>query len=219
MPATDEKKSRGTLINILDLDAAEGAKGISFDPDVEYTFTVTQREARKLETEKEGHKREFTVIDIMCTEQESQATIRVSFFYNNKVIINEEDKAKESPVVSFARGIGHPVGIGKKFVFGDVTKEGTVFKAHVKPQMGKDGKTATGYSEIDLMTVKGLKTPSSKSQTKIVGSSEDETFLIAMSEGFTKKEDMIPALQKLGKMGMINLLISLDEQGKMKYGK
>jgi len=219
MANTDEKKQRGTLINILDLDAAEGAKGISFDPEVEYTFTVTSREARKLSTEKDGHTKEFTVIDIQCTEKESQATIRQSFFYNQKVIINEDDKQKESDVVKFARGIGYPVGIGKKFVFGDVLREGTVFAAHVKPQIGKDGKTPTGYSEIDLLTVKGVKVPGAKAQQKIGGSSEDETFLIEMSAGYPNKEQMIAGLSKIGKMGLINLLISLDEQGKMKYTK
>jgi hypothetical protein len=67
MVNTDEKKNRGTLINILDLDAAEGAKGISFDPEVEYTFKITERAARKLQTEKDGHVRDFTVIEIFCT--------------------------------------------------------------------------------------------------------------------------------------------------------
>jgi len=216
--ATEEKKQRGTLINILDLDPAEGVKGISFDPDVEYTFTVTSREARKLETEKDGHKKEFVVVDMQCTEQESQATIRVSFFHNQKVVINDEDKLKESDIVKFARGIGYPVGIGKKFVFGDVIREGTVFAAHVKPQKNREGKE-TGYSEIDLLTVKAIKTPGAKAQQKISGSEEDEGFLIGMSTEYANKEQMIAGLSKKGKMGLINLLISLDEQGKMLYKK
>jgi hypothetical protein len=219
MANTDEKKQRGTLINILDLDPAEGAKGISFDPEVEYTFTVTSREARKLTTEKDGHQKEFTVVDMQCTESESQATIRQSFFYNQKVIVNDEDKTKESDVVKFARGIGYPVGVGKKFVFGDVVREGIVFKAHVKPQLGKDGKTPTGYSEIDLTSVKGVKTPGAKAQAKITGSSEDEEFLIAMSQGYADKTAMIGGLSKAGKASLINLLISLDDQGKLKYSK
>jgi hypothetical protein len=219
MATTDEKKQRGTLINILDLDPVEGVKGISFDPDVEYTFTVTERIARKLQSEKDGHTKEFTVVEMMCTEQESQATIKQSFFYSNKgVVIKEEDKAKESDVVKFARGIGYPVGVGKKFVFGDVVREGIVFKAHVKPQMQKDGKTPTGYSEIDLLSVKAVKTPgASKPQTKIAGSSEDEDFLIGMAQGYASKEKLIQGLSKIGKAGMINLLISLDDQGKLKY--
>jgi hypothetical protein len=219
--ATDEKKQRGTLINILDLDPVEGVKGISFDPDVEYTFTVTERIARKLQSEKDGHTKEFTVVEMMCTEQESQATIKQSFFYSNKgVVIKEEDKAKESDVVKFARGIGYPVGVGKKFVFGDVVREGIVFKAHVKPQMQKDGKTPTGYSEIDLLSVKAVKTPgASKPQTKIAGSGEDEQFLIDMAQGYSSKEKLIQGLSKIGKAGMINLLISLDDQGKLVYQK
>jgi hypothetical protein len=216
--ATDEKKQRGTLINILDLDPVEGVKGISFDPEVEYTFTVTERIARKLQSEKDGHTKEFTVVEMMCTEQESQATIKQSFFYSNKgVVIKEEDKAKESDVVKFARGIGYPVGVGKKFVFGDVVREGIVFKAHVKAQMQKDGKTPTGYSEIDLLSVKAVKTPGAKPQTKIAGSSEDEQFLIDMAQGYSSKEKLIQGLSKIGKAGMINLLISLDDQGKLKY--
>jgi hypothetical protein len=217
MANTDEKKQRGTLINILDLDAAEGAKGISFDPEVEYTFKITERDARKLTTEKDGHQKEFTVIEIFCTDEESQATIKQSFFYNQKVIINDDDKLKESDVVKFARGIGYPVGVGKKFVFGDVLREGTVFKAHVKPQMGKDGKTPTGYSEIDLLSVKGVKVRGGKAQQKIGGSSEDEEFLITMSAGYPNKEKMIAGLADMKKMGLINLLMSLDEQGKLKY--
>ena len=215
-----EKQQRGTLINILDLDPAEGAKGISFDPDVEYTFTVTERVARKLTSEKEGHTKEFTVVEMMCTEQESQATIKQSFFYNQKVIINDEDKLKESDVVKFARGIGYPVGVGKKFVFGDVVREGIVFRAHVKPQMGKDGKTPTGYSEIDLLSIKAVKgAGGAKAQTKIGGSSEDEQFLIDMAQGYSDKTALITGLSKIGKTSMINLLISLDDQGKLKYNK
>jgi hypothetical protein len=218
--ATEKKDQRGTLIDILGLEAAEGAKGISFDPEVEYTFKVTERVARKLKTEKDGHEKEFTVVEMMCTEQESQATIRQSFFYNQKVIINEDDKQKESDVVKFARGINYPVGVGKKFVFGDVVREGIEFKAHVKPQMGKDGKTPTGYSELDLMTVKGIKgAGGAKAQTKVTGSEEDEGFLIAMSMEYANKESMIAGLSKKGKMGLINLLISLDEQGKLLYKK
>jgi len=219
---TDEKKQRGTLINILDLDPAEGAKGISFDPEVEYTFTVTERVARKLQSQAgDGHTKEFTVIEMMCTEQESQATIKQSFFYNNKVIINDDDHEKESPVVKFARGIGYPVGIGKKFVFGDVVREGIVFKAHVRPQMQKDGKTPTGYSEIDLKTVKAVKGAggAAKSQAKISGNPEDEQFLIDMANGFANKTEMITGLSKIGKTSMINLLIALDDQGKLKYSK
>jgi hypothetical protein len=219
MANIDEKKNRGTLINILDLEAAEGAKGISFDPEVEYTFKITERAARKLTTEKDGHQKEFTVIEIFCTEDESQATIKQSFFHGQKVIINDEDKVKESDIVKFARGIGYPVGIGKKLIFGDVLREGTVFKAHVKPQIGKDGKTPTGYSEIDLLTVKGVKVPGAKTQSTIAGSDDDTKFLIEMSAGYPNKEGMISGLSKIGKMSLINLLISLDEQGKMKYSK
>jgi hypothetical protein len=220
MATNEEKKQRGTLINILDLDPAEGAKGISFDPDVEYTFKVTERVARKLISEKEGHQKEFTVVEMMCTEEESQATIKQSFFYNQKVIINDDDKLKESDVVKFARGTGYPVGVGKKFVFGDVVREGIVFKAHVKPQMQKDGKTPTGYSELDLLTVKAVKgSGAPKAQTKIGGSAEDEQFLIDMANGFANKTEMITGLSKIGKTSMINLLISLDDQGKLKYSK
>jgi len=215
--AATEAKQRGTLINILDLDDAEGAKGISFDPEVEYTFTITQREARQLETEKDGHKKSFTVIDVQCTELESQASIKTSFFYNNKVIINEEDKVKESPVVKFARGIGYAVGVGKKFKFADVLREGIVFKAFVKPQMGKDGKTPTGYSEIDLATVKSVS--GAKKQATISGSSEDEAFLVSLALGYPNKEKLIGGLGSIGKMPLINLLITLDEQGKLKYMK
>jgi hypothetical protein len=219
MATADEKKQRGTLINILDLDDSEGAKGISFDPEIEYIFTVTERTARKQSTEKDGHQKEFTVVDLACTESKSQATIRLSFFYNAKVIINEEDKQKESDVVKFARGIGYPVGVGKKFKWGDVCREGIVFKAHVKPQLGKDGKTPTGYSVIDLLSMKAVKTPGAKSQAKISGSTEDEEFLIGVAQGYANKEALIAGLSKMGKMALINLLISLDEQGKLKYSK
>lgn len=215
--AADETKKKGTLINILDLDEAECAKGISFDPDVEYTFTITSREARKLETEKDGHKKEFVVIDAQCTEQESKATIRMSFFYNTKVIINDEDKAKESDIVKFARGIGYPVGIGKKFKFAEVIREGIAFKAHCKPQMGKDGKTPTGYSEIDLLTVKGTKSSAAPKQSTIASNPADEEKVIAMALGYANKEALIPALAKSGMGGLIQLAISLDEQGKLKY--
>lgn len=220
MATNDEKKQRGTLVNILDLEDAVGAKGIAFDPEVEYTFTITKREARRLESEKDGHKKEFTVIEIFCTEQESQATIKQSFFHNNKVTVNEEDLAKESDVVKFARGTGHQVGVDKKFSFNNVLREGTQFKAHVKPQIGKDGKTPTGYSEIDLMSIKPGKAGSSqKAQTKISGSSEDEQFLIDMSAGYSDKTSMITGLSKIGKTSLINLLISLDDNGKLKYQK
>jgi hypothetical protein len=222
MATTTEKKERGTLINILDLDPVEGVKGISFDPDVEYTFKVTERQTRKIEKDDgSGHKKEFVVIEMMCTEQESQATIKQSFFYSNKgVTINEEDREKESPVVKFARGIGYPVGIGKKFSYADVVREGIEFKAHVKPQIDrsdKTGKTLTGYSEIDLMTVKAVKVPGSKAQTKISGSPDDEQFLINMALGFPNKEKLIGGVAAAGKANLINLLMSLDEQGKLKY--
>lgn len=216
MAENTEKKQRGTLINILDLEPAVGAKGISFDPEVEYTFKVTSREARKLTTEKDGHKKDFHVVDMQCTEQESQASIRTSFFYNNKVTVNDEDKTKESPVVTFARGLGYPVGVDKPFVFGDVIKEGVTFKAHVKPQIDKKTGKESGYSEIDLFTVKG-KLGSAKAQTAISGSKDDETLLIEMATGFANKTALITGLQSIGKMGLINLLISLDEQGKLKY--
>jgi hypothetical protein len=222
MATTTEKKERGTLINILDLDPVEGVKGISFDPDVEYTFKVTERQTRKLEKDDgSGHKKEFVVIEMMCTEQESQATIKQSFFYSNKgVTINEDDHEKESPVVKFARGIGYPVGIGKKFSYADVVREGIEFKAKVKPQIDrsdKSGKTLTGYSEIDLMTVKGIKVPGAKAQTKISGSPDDEQFLINMALGFPNKEKLIGGVAAAGKANLINLLMSLDEQGKLKY--
>jgi len=224
MVANTDKKERGTLINILDLDPVEGVKGISFDPEVEYTFTVTERFTRKLDKDDgQGHKKEFIVIELMCTELESQATIKQSFFYSNKgVTINEEDKEKESPVVKFARGIGYPVGIGKKFSYSDVLREGIVFKANVKPQVDrsdKTGKTLTGYSEIDLLTVKGVKTPGSKTQTKIAGSNEDEQFLVNMALGFPNKEKLIGGVAAAGKANLINLLMSLDEQGKLHYSK
>jgi hypothetical protein len=223
MASNTEKKERGTLINILDLEPAEGAKGISFDPDVEYMFRVTERTTRRLEKDDgSGHKKEFVVIELQCTEQESQANIKQSFFHSNKVTINDDDHEKESPVVKFARGIGYPVGVGKKFVFSDVLREGIEFKARVKPQIDKSdksGKTLTGYSEIDLMTVKGTKVPGAKSQAKISGNADDEEFLVNMAQGFPNKEKLIGAVAAAGKANLINLLMSLDEQGKLKYSK
>jgi len=220
MAENTEKKNRGTLINILELDAAEGAKGISFDPEVEYTFQITERVARKLTSVKEdGHSKEFVVIEAMCTEQESKATIKQSFFYHTKVIINDEDRVKESDVVKFARGIGYDVGIGKKFVFGDVIREGVTFKAHVKPQMQKDGKTPTGYSEIDLLTVKGMKGSAAPKQATITGNKEDESIVSSMAMGYPNKEALIPALAKSGHPQLINLAISMDAQGKLSYLK
>jgi hypothetical protein len=213
-----EKKQTGTLINILDLETAEGVKGISFDPEVLYTFTVTERTTRKLDKDDgSGHKKEFVVVDLQCTEKESSATIRQSFFYNKKVIINEEDKLKESDVVKFARGIGYPVGIGKPFKFADVLREGITFTAHTKLQMGKDGKTPSGYSEIDLMTVKAVGGSAAPKQSTISGSETDVKFLQDIALGYASKEALIPALSKMGKSGLINLLIDLIDQGKIKF--
>jgi hypothetical protein len=61
--------------------------------------------------------------------------------------------------------------------------------------------------------------PGGKAQQKIGGSEEDEGYLIGMSTKYANKEQMISGLSKEGKMGLINLLISLDEQGRLLYKK
>jgi len=216
MAENTEKKNRGTLLNILDLEDSEGAKGISFDPEVEYTFTVTSREARELKSEKDGHEKKFVVIDLQCTEKESEATIRQSFFHNKKVIINEEDRTKESDAVKFARGMGHKVGVGFPFKWGEIFKEGIQFKAHTKPQMKSDGKTPTGYSEIDLNTIVPVKGGGKSSQAKISGSKDDETFLIVEATKCRNKEALIPVVAA-ARPDLVNLLMQMDAAGKLTY--
>ena len=212
-----EQKQRGTLINILDLDPMECSRGINFDPDVLYTFTITGVEARKLEKETNGHKKEFIIVDAQCTEQESKATIRMSFFHNQKITFNDENRLRETDIVKFARGLGFQIGLGKKFSMSEIVREGARFQAHVKPQVNNEGKPS-GYNEIDLMTVKGIGGASQKqAQSTIAGSPEDEEFLVGVAAGYPNKEKMINGLREMKRMDLINLMMTLDSQGKLKY--
>ena len=216
MADNTEKKNRGTLINILDLEDSECAQGISFDPEVEYTFTVTSREAHELKSEKDGHEKKFTIIELQCTEQESEATIRMSFFHNKKVIINEDDHTKESDAIKFARAMGHKVGVGLPFKWGEIFKEGIQFKAHTKLQMKPDGKTPSGYSEVNLDTIVPVKGGAKASQAKISGSKDDETYLIVEATKYPNKEKLIPAIAT-ARPDLVNLLMQMDAQGKLSY--
>lgn len=216
-----ETKKQGTLIDINSLEDSEGALGITFDPDVEYTFTVTSVETRKVKkTDESGHEgKEFTVIETQNTEEESDVNIRASFFYNKKVTINEADKAKEADAVKYARGLGYPVGVKMPFKWKEIFRPGVRFTAHVRPQMKKDGKTPTGYSEIDLMTVKGIKGAKQAKQASISGNADEIATVTGMALTVPNKTALITALSKNGMANLIQLAISLDDDKKLKYGQ
>jgi hypothetical protein len=216
-----EQKNRGTLIDIASLEDSVGAKGANFDPEVLYDFTVQSMETRKLKKQDaEGHDgKEFTVIDLSCVEGESEVAIRQSFFYNKKVIVNDEDKTKEGDAVKFARGIGYDVGVDKPFKWKDIFRVGLKFKAHVKEQLDRKTKAPTGYSEIDLMTVQPAKGGSAKTGAKQapLGNQDDIDTIVAMAPGYANKTALIKGLNEAGMGKSINLAIQLDGAGKLTY--
>jgi hypothetical protein len=52
-----------------------------------------------------------------------------------------------------------------------------------------------------------------------MGSNEDEGFLIGLATQYEGKEALIGAVVKAGKANLMNLLLSMDEQGKLSYRK
>lgn len=223
-----EQKRQGTLVNPDELEDGVGSKGIQFDPDVLYTFTLTSMEARKIKKAGEaGHEgKEFTVIETQNTEEGSDAQIRMSFFHNKKVRINEDDKEHEDDAVKFARGMGYPVGIGVAFKWKEIFRVGQKFTAHVKPQIRKmkqpDGsvkEVETGFSEIDLMTVKSTKggsKPAAK-QAAISGSAADIETVVGMAAGYPNKGALITGLNQAKMSNLIQLAIQLDNEKKLTY--
>lgn len=217
---SEDKKSRGTLIDIAGLEDSVGAKGINYDPAVEYEWTIKSREARKIVPEStDGHEgKAFTVVEIQCEESEEQGTIKQSFFYSKRVTVNEEDKSKESDAVLFARGMGYPVGVDLPFKWLEVFQVGLKFKAHVRKQLNRKTKAETGYMEIDLATVKPVKGGrAAPKQETISGSDEDRGVVIEMALGQTNKTALVGALNKAGKAKLINLALQMDKAGELSY--
>jgi hypothetical protein len=214
----DMEKNKGTLINILDLPEAEITKGIQFNPDVEYDFEITDVTATKRKTVKDGHEKEFVVIDAHCSEATQDASLKMSFFHNDKVTIDEENKKRESGIVKFARGIGYPVSLGKKIKFGEIIKPGISFKAHTRLQ--KDPKTGQDsvYSEIDFDTIKPGK-KGVKMQTKIDQAIEPaaEAELKALAGSYMKFEHLVQGLVQMGKSSLITPASILNQEGKLIY--
>lgn len=212
------EKNKGTLVNILDLPEAEITKGIQFNPDVEYDFEITEVTATKRKTVKDGHEKEFTVIDAHCSEATQDASLKMSFFYNDKVVIDQENPKRESAIIKFARGIGYPVALGKKIRFGEIVRTGISFKAHTRYQ--KDPKTGQDsvYSEIDFDSIKAGK-KGAKMQTKIAQEIDPatEAELKALAGGYMKFEHLVQGLVAMGKSTLITPASILNQEGKLIY--
>lgn len=221
MIMAEETKQKGTLVNILDLPEAEITKGIQFNPDVEYDFEISEVQARKLVTNKDGHEKGFIVIDAHCNEATQDATLKMSFFFNDKVVIDTENPKRESTIVKFARGIGYPVSLGKKIKFGEIVRPGVSFKAHTKFQTDtKTGKESV-YSEIDFDTIKSGGKKGAKAQTKIA-EEIDATMaatILGIAAGHTKFELLVQGLVGMGKSDLISPASQLDREGRLVFKK
>jgi hypothetical protein len=170
--------------------------------------------------QKDGHDKEFVVIDAHCNEATQDATLKMSFFYNDKVVIDAENPKRESPIVKFARGIGYPVSLGKKIKFGEIVRPGVSFKAHTRFQVDpKTGKESV-YSEINFDTIHGSK-KGAKVQTKVA---DDVSPAIAkeiqgFAAGYTKFEHLVQGLVTASRSDLISPASTLDREGKLTYAK
>jgi hypothetical protein len=83
--------------------------------------------------------------------------------------------------------------------------------------MKQDGKTPTGYSEIDLNTIVPIKGGAkSGGQAKISGTKADEAYLIVEATKVPNKETLIPLVAK-DRPDLVNLLMQMDAGGKLSY--
>ena len=129
----------------------EITEGIKFDPEKDYTLELT--EIKREAGEKDG--KEWQKLNLFWTEQESGVTIRQSHFLNPKVTRNKDDGAKSASLVKLALALGYKAEIGdKSFHPKHFLKEGLKIVARVVDQVNNKTKEKTGFSEIDISTIR-----------------------------------------------------------------
>ena len=146
-----ENAGQRTFDWMADENTMEVTEGIKFDPEVEYNFELTNIEGK--EKEKDG--KLLRMLRLTWTELVSGVNIGQTHFIRPKVAKNVEDSAKSDTLVKLALALGYKVDVGEKaFHPKNFLRQGMKITAHVKDQVDNKTGKKTGFSEIDIATIK-----------------------------------------------------------------
>lgn len=207
----DENTTQNTFDWMDDNNSMEVVEGIKFDPEIDYPFEIKEIVGKK--GVKEGH--EWQAIEVHFAEQESGVVIRKSFFVSPKITKNMDTPAKSNDLVKLAEALGHKPSIGSKIHPKNFLRVGLKITAKVVPSKNKEGKE-TGYSEIDLTTVRPSGT---KAQQKItIDPVKIEKWQKEITDGkYTSKEKYLQNLANTGRVMEVSEFLAAADSGSIKF--
>ena len=185
----------------------EVSEGIKFDPEVEYTLELVEVGGKVITS----NGKQFNLVETQWAEETSDVKLKQSFFTGRQTI-NIEKPEKSSPAIVLANSLGIKVRKGDKFHVKQILKMGMRVRAHIIPQRNKKGEE-TGYSEIDLSTVRKV---GGKAQKKVVEADPADIvkYQKEVSGGkYATKEKYIGNLAQTGRASEIAPFLSLCEDG------
>ena len=183
----------------------EVSEGIKFDPEVEYTLELVEVGGKVITS----NGKQFNLVETQWAEETSDVKLKQSFFTGRQTI-NVEKPEKSSPAIVLANSLGIKVQKGDKFHVKQILKMGMKVRAHIIPQRNKKGEE-TGYSEIDLSTVRKV---GGKAQKKAVEADPADIvkYQKEVSGGkYATKEKYIGTLAQTGRASEIAPFLSLCE--------
>lgn len=188
----------------------EVTEGVKFDPEVEYDLELVDVSGKVITS----NGKQFNIIETQWAEATSDVKLKQSFFAGRQTI-NVDKPDKSSPAVVLANALGVKVAKGDKFHVKQILKMGMKVKAHIIPQKNRKGEE-TGYSEIDLSTVRKA---GGKAQKKIDADPADIVkFQKQVSDGkYATKEKFIGNLAQTGRASEIAPFLSLCEEGLISF--
>ena len=202
------------ILNWLDEDyAMEVTEGVKFDPEKQYTLELTEiRREKEIKDDKEQNR-----LVLMWTEQDSNVVIRQTHFLNPKTTMNKDEPQRSGSLVKLAERLGYTVKIGDKaFHPKNFLRQGMKITAHIVDQINGKTKVKTGFSEIDISTVK---IAGAKAQQSIQSNPEDVAkWNQQVAEGkFATQEKFVQNLASTGRLTEVAPFMDAAKQGLIKF--
>jgi len=140
----------------------------------------------------------------------------------DRLNISANDPRFESRAVTFAKAVGLPIEPNRKVDLKKLVSAGMSFTAQPEEQKDRSGK-GTGYHQINLHTIRGIKTPTTEPTRKVErGELTDEQRAAVLDAlgtwGRSQQEDM-SKLVSANQFALIDPFMKMCERGEISYAK
>ena len=145
--------------------------------------------------------------------------LKESAWISDVLTLNTDNPEYQSRLATLIQKMGGALEEGQKIKLGVHFPIGLQFKAHPRPQTGKDGKE-TGYHELDLSTIRAASKKKEQSKVAKADVTEEQRAEIKTLMGEMKnpvKDEVMRELISSGKQHLMGAFITMSDAGEFKW--